>query len=230
MKESIRSGTAAGTREVKGPMPTKTSARANPEQRERLLEACLDLVVRHGPKGFNVQALAQKSGVSASTIFRLFKGVDPVLEEFWPWCWTRLNSYLADRMYTNPRVADSYATLIQEFDYIWDLRDDERMKHVAFLCFLYYRRGNELGQASLGSEQQKFEDRVEALCRNAVTETGAAVSVQVLQVAVMSWCASVLMSWQYLPDSSQDFTPSHARLGLSNLVSEFISTKPDVAA
>jgi AcrR family transcriptional regulator len=192
-------------------------------QRALLFEALLQLVLEHGPRGFGIQELTTRAEVSQSTFFRLAKSLDKLLQEFWPWCWDQLNSYLAEQVFANPERADALTALLRETDYIWDLHGDDRMEGIAFICFLYYRRANEFGNGEVSTQQRLFENRIGKLCSAVVDESTSEASPEVLQIMVMNWCATVLMSWQYFPQASSEFTVHHARLGLRRLVDDILT-------
>jgi hypothetical protein len=161
----------------------------------------------------------------------MFGGVEQLLVEFWAWSWKQLNSYIAEQLFNDETPAvDPRSALLREFDYIWDLRQDERMRGIAFLCFVYYRRASELGGAP-SAEQDRFENRVSRLCESVLDGLPSPrISTMVLQVTVMNWCATVLMAWQFTPDALTEIQPAYARLGLKNMIDDVIGGRLELTA
>jgi AcrR family transcriptional regulator len=207
------------------------------DQRERVLEVCLEKVLRYGPNGVEVKRIAEDANVSQSTFFRLFSDTHELLAAFWPWCWQQFNAHLKERSWNDVPTIEPTTALLRQFDYIWDLHemsvwrdedvDKDRMRGIAFLCFLYYRRPHELaapGEVIVASEEQRqFENKVLQLCESVVVNAEVkGADARLLQVTVMSWCASVLMTWQYLPDGLSEITPIYAGHGLRNMVQDVL--------
>lgn len=108
--------------------------------------------------------------------------------------------------------------MLREFDYVWDVKDSALMK-VAFLCFLYYRRASELPGLGPAPEGQKnFEHRIVRLSEDLIGEAGSSTDPPLMSVVTMSWAATVLMSWYYMPKESVGISRSLARLGSNNLI------------
>jgi len=216
---------------------SRVAVGAGADQRAALFEALLRLILQRGldrPRKLTVEELAERVEVSPSTFFRLGKSIDQLVEDFWPWCWDQLNAYLADRVFTNPERGDALTMLMRETDYLWDLRDDDHMRGIVFLCFLYYRRASELGDGKSSEPQRRFEGRIGKLCDAVVEERGSGEPTQAmtLQLMVMTWIATVFMAWQQVPASLDAVTTDHARLGLRSVVSTVLAgtdavTEPD---
>lgn len=60
-----------------------TARPAEPEKRAAILEAALELFVRHGFHGTTVPAIAEQAGVGAGTIYRYFESKESLVNELY---------------------------------------------------------------------------------------------------------------------------------------------------
>lgn len=181
----------------------------------------------HGIRALAVTPIAEKAGISPSTFHRLTGGMEQLRIDFWAWCWKELNTYLAEQVYNDGRRPDGARTaLLWEFDHFWALDENDRMRSIAFLCFVYFRRENEVADGIPHLDgQQRFENRILRLCEAAVTETESQTDPQVLQIMTMNWAATVLMSWQYFDGTKLQYDADRARLVLSSIVDTELANK-----
>lgn len=174
--------------------------------RDRVIRAALRVVAMHGAKGadpsLTTKAVAERAGVSESTLYREFGDKAGILGATYGACWWSMNLLVADANFI-PEPDESRTPFeVIEHDLallasLFDVPDDE-WRDCVTCAFAFYRRRNDFGLPHHGGQDEAFERRIERLCEIGGSSRPRELALELVNLLVTTW-----VTWQLWSERQQ---------------------------
>jgi AcrR family transcriptional regulator len=210
--------------------PSAAPARAG--LKERVLSATISLILSNGIRKLRTADIAREAETTESTLFRHFDSLDQILADTYDLCWALINHEISQAGFTRARLPTAQAELLADLDAVWSMKNNQRLGQAATVAFLFLRRRAEiLDDNYRAPEQDRFERRVESICRDIVTEGDRRKNPHTLVQLLLNYCATVWLTWFCMPSNvddvlaeGPDLTPDEAQLGVLVLLERFLTS------
>jgi AcrR family transcriptional regulator len=198
--------------------------------------AAAELLLEVGARRLRSAAIAERAGITESTLFRNFGSLEDVLVATEQWCWTEVKNAVSKANFDAP-TDGIRQTLLRDTSAIWNLRSSPTGSVAAYCAFLFLRRKQEFSLNSDCEPQIQFESRLQGLCRAICQERGLNDDgkARLLSTLILNYMATVWFTWLTMPVGSEDITDNHdltineAQLGVLLLIDrDFVGGADDL--
>lgn len=187
--------------------------------------ATAELLLQQGARKVRTAAIAERAGITESTLFRKYGNLEKVWAATDAWCWREVTKRVARASFESPQM-DARRILLQDTAAIWEMRDDPDLRVAATCALLFMRRKQAFDLTENSKAQIEFERRIDTLCQRIAVDDGLAPECgSTVAQLILNYMASVWLTWATMHFGSDDITTAHdltadeAQMGIAVLVS-----------
>lgn len=184
---------------------------------ERICQAAASLLLEKGARRLRTAEIAERAGVTESTLFRSIGRLSEVLPQVDKWAWGRVTARIQEAAFEHP-AASPRETLLCDTEAIWAMRHDDTDRIAAAFAFLFYRRKHEFGMEPC-TQEVAFARRSQTLCAGLQPE-GSGEPPELVATLLMNYLATVWLTWEAMaaddndPLGVHDLSSDEAQLGV----------------
>jgi AcrR family transcriptional regulator len=214
------------------PRPEKKSQRGPKrgfrKTEEAVYRSTAELLLEKGFRNLRTLHIAERVGITESTLFRSYGKLEEVLEATYNWAWDVVVREVSQASFIKPGT-DPRNSLLQDTNAVWALRGNPETRIAANYAFLFSRRKNEFALTMASVNEDLFTARLQHHCKKLVAQPSDG---DLLATFLVNYIITVWLTWETMPQSGdaafgRDLSQDEAQMGVLVLLEQFAAWRKD---